>query len=35
MPLRPRFWRVAALERRFVNRESVLAAFAEELSRAG
>ncbi|HEX5348956.1 MAG TPA: AAA family ATPase [Pseudonocardiaceae bacterium] len=33
MPLRPRFRRVAALERRFVNRESVLAAFAEELSR--
>ena len=33
MPLRPRFRRVAALERRFVNRESVRAAFAEELSR--
>ncbi|MGH3527101.1 MAG: ATP-binding protein [Pseudonocardiaceae bacterium] len=33
MSLRPRFRRVAALERRFVNRESVLAAFAEELSR--
>jgi hypothetical protein len=33
MPLRPRFRRVAALERRFVNRESVLEAFADELSR--
>lgn len=33
MPLRPRFRRVAALERRFVNRETALAAFTDELSR--
>lgn len=33
MPLSPRFRRVAALERRFVNRESALAAFTDELSR--
>lgn len=32
MPLEPRFRRVAALHRPFVNRESVLAAFAEVLS---
>jgi tetratricopeptide (TPR) repeat protein len=35
MPLEPRFRRVAALRRRFVNRESILEAYAEELSRAG
>ncbi len=31
----PRFRRVAALQRRFVDREPVLAAFAEELTRIG
>lgn len=35
MPLSPRFRRVAALERRFVNRESALEAFADELNRVG
>ncbi|WP_261562399.1 hypothetical protein [Frankia tisae] len=31
----PRFRRVAALQRRFVDREPVLAAFTEELTRIG
>ncbi|MFC7548982.1 hypothetical protein [Plantactinospora sp. GCM10030261] len=35
MPLEPRFRRVAALRRRFVNRESILAAYDEELARSG
>lgn len=35
MPLEPRFRRVAALHRRFVNRETPLAVFAEELRRTG
>ncbi|MGH3776982.1 MAG: AAA family ATPase [Pseudonocardiaceae bacterium] len=35
MPLSPRFGRVAALERRFVDRESVLETFANELRRVG
>ncbi|MGH3873640.1 MAG: ATP-binding protein [Pseudonocardiaceae bacterium] len=35
MPLSPRFRRVAALERRFVNRERALEAFADELGRVG
>ncbi|AWS42098.1 ATP-binding protein [Streptosporangium sp. 'caverna'] len=35
MPLEPRFRRVAALHRRFVNRETVFEAFEEELSQVG
>ncbi|MFF5204560.1 hypothetical protein [Streptosporangium sp. NPDC000396] len=35
MPLEPRFRRVAALHRRFVNRETAFETFDEELSRAG
>ncbi|MEV4213663.1 hypothetical protein [Micromonospora sp. NPDC049662] len=35
MPLEPRFRRVAALRRRFVNRESILEAYAEELAKVG
>jgi aminoglycoside phosphotransferase (APT) family kinase protein/tetratricopeptide (TPR) repeat protein len=35
MALTPRFQRVAALQRRFVDREPVLDAFTEELSRLG
>ncbi|MFC9973144.1 AAA family ATPase [Spirillospora sp. NPDC127200] len=35
MPLEPRFRQVAALHRRFVDREPVLAAFAAELERSG
>lgn len=35
MPLEPRFRRVAALHRRFVDRETALEAFAEELERIG
>jgi aminoglycoside phosphotransferase (APT) family kinase protein len=35
MPIVPRFRRVAALQRPFVNREHVLAAFAAELARVG
>ena len=32
MPIAPRFHRVAALQRPFVNREQVLADFDEELT---
>ena len=35
MPIAPRFRRVAALQRPFVNREQVLADFADELTRIG
>lgn len=35
MPLEPRFRRVAALNRRFVDREAIRLAFAEELQRMG
>jgi hypothetical protein len=35
MPIAPRFHRVAALQRPFVNREQVLADFAAELTRIG
>jgi tetratricopeptide (TPR) repeat protein len=35
MALSPRFHRVAALQRRFVDREPILEAFAEELARVG
>ena len=35
MPIAPRFHRVAALQRPFVNREKVLAEFAGELTRIG
>ena len=35
MPIAPRFRRVAALQRPFVNREQVLADFAAELTRIG
>ena len=35
MPIAPRFHRVAALQRPFVNREKVLADFAAELTRIG
>src|ERR1700691_4834603 len=35
MPIAPRFRRVAALQRPFVNRENVLADFAAELTRIG